>query len=145
MTNYDWGGWIILGNGTDTYKIICQEQPEYGFEDPSAVHYDYPGDGHGGFTLDTRKRVVVIKSIIFITTARLNQFMAFLEAAQAIGLTLKIQITTAGAFWDFDGTAGNDVMPVMWDKPRGIKKLFGGNTTIWEIAQITFRQKGALS
>ena len=145
MTDYDWDGWIILGNGTDTYKVICQEQPDFSFEDPSAIHYDYPGDGHGGFTLDTRKRNVAIKKLLFLTTAQFNQFIAFLEAAQSVGLTLKIQISTTPTYWDFNGTAGKDVIPVFWSKPRGIKKLFNGDNGIWEIGQIVFRQKGAIT
>jgi len=144
MTDYDWGGWIILSNGTDTYSVICQEQPEYGFEDPSAVHYDYPGDNHDGYTLITRKRTVTIKKLLFLTTVHFNQFIAFLEAGQATGLTLKIKITSS-TYQDYDGTAGHDVMPVFWNKPRGIKKLFNGANGIWEIGQIVFRQKGALS
>lgn len=144
MTDYDWGGWIILANATDTYKLKCQENPKLSLIDPSAIFYEYPS-GFGGFSLDTRKRLLTIKNLWFITTARFNQFMAFLEAGQSAGLTLKIQISTTPTYWDFNGTAGKDVMPVMWEKPRGIGKMFKGNTTIWEIQQITFRQMGVLT
>lgn len=144
MTVYDYSGWIILSDGTDTYKIRCGKQPGLGLADPSAVHIDYPSDGHTGWTLDTRKREVKMMGIWFTTTARYDAFMAFLEAGQNTGLTLQIQISTTPTYQDWDGS-NHTTMPVMWNKPRGIKKLFGGNTEIWEIGQIVFRQKGALT
>lgn len=143
MTTYDWDGWIILTDGTDIYKVLCESQPNLSTDDPSAVWLDYPG-GNTGWTLDTRKREVTIKKIWFKTTAHYEAFLAFLEAGQDAGLSLKIQISTTPTYQDWDGSNHYN-MPVMWKKSRGIKKLYGGNTTIWEIGQIVFRQKGALS
>ena len=143
MATYDYGGWVILSDGTDTYKIRCSSQPDYGFEDPSAQHIDYPSFGHTGWTLDTRIRKVIIKNIWFSTTARYNAFKDFLEDGQNTGLTLQIQISTTPSYHDWKD--GNTTMPVMWKKPRGIKKVYGGDTEIWEIGQIVFRQYGALT
>lgn len=143
MATYDWGGWIILNDGTDTYKVLCESQPSLSTDDPSAVWLDYPG-GNTGWTLDTRKREVTIKKLWFTSTANYEAFIAFLEAGQNTGLTLQIQISSTPAYQDWDG-GNHTTMPVMWKKPRGIKKLFKGDTGIWEIGQIVFRQKGALT
>lgn len=143
MANYDWGGWIILTDGTDTYKVKCEDQPELAVEDPSAFVMDYADDGHTGWTLDTRKRVVTIKNIWFTTTARYEQFIAFLEAGQNTGLKLQVQISTTPTYWDWNG-GNKTTMPVLWEKPRGVKKKFGGDTGIWNIGQIVFKQSAAL-
>ena len=145
MTTYDYGGWIhLIKTGGDTFKVLCAAQPEFGFEDPSVAHLDYASDGHTAWSLGTRIRTIVCKKIWFESTANYEAFIAFLDDAQGGVLTLKIQITVAGAFWDWNG-ADDYNMPVKWSKPRGIKKKFGGDTEIWEIGQITFRQSGALS
>ena len=145
MTVYDYNGWIEItdNSGTpDTYKVLCENQPSLSMEDPSAAFMDYADDGHSGWTLDTRRRIVSFKNIWFETEANKDAFIAFLDGHQDDSFDLKIKTTVAGAYWKWDGT--NTIMPVMWEKPRGIKKKFGGDTTIWVIGQITFRQCAAL-
>ena len=85
-----------------------------------------------------------MSKIWFSTTARYEAFIAFLEAGQSTGLTLRIQISTGPTYQDWDGN-DHTTMPVMWNKPRGITKLYGGNTEIWEIGQIVFRQYDTLT
>lgn len=143
-TAFDWGGWIYLRDNSGTpqeFYIKCESQPELDLDDPSTGFLDYPSDGHTGWTLDTRKRVVKVKGIWFTTTARFEQFVAFLEDHQNDTFDLRVMIDGTN-FWKWDGT--NTVMPVMWDKTRGVRKVFGGSTTIWRIDQITFRQCAAL-
>ena len=144
MVVYDYGGWVEFTKvGGDTYKVLCEMQPELGKEDPSATWLEYPG-GVTGWSLGTRKNEFFIKKIWFESTANKAAFIAFLEDAQDGVLQLRIQISSTPTYWDWDN-AGNYIMPVMWSKMRGIKKKFGGNTEIWVIGQISFRQSGAVS
>lgn len=162
----DWGGWIVFigtydGN-TKVYKIRCESQPELDLDDPSAFFMDNPSDSHFAWSLGSRKRIIKIKDIWFTTTARFEEFMAFLEAAQDAGtLEIRIQIKSGaltqtatttqagnttiitGYYHDWDG--GNHyTMPVLWEKPRGIKKVYNGSAEIWKISQLTLRQSDDL-
>jgi len=143
VSTIDYGGWIeITEVGGDTYKVLCESQPDEGMEDPSATWLEYPG-GATGWSLGTRKRVVKLKNLWFETTAHKDAFIGFLDGGQTAGFTLRIKISSGGAYWLWDGT--NDIMPCMWDKTRGIKKLYGGDSTIWVIGELNLRANGALS
>ena len=153
-TTLNYGGWVWISNstGTTTFKILCEEQPELGLDDLSLGTVDYAGDGHYGWSFQQRKREVTIKSIFFISQANYEAFIDFIEDNQNTGFLLMVQTKTgadasgttyySGYFWDWDGQ-NHCVLPCRWTKPKGLRKLYGGDTGVWEIGQITFRQTGA--
>ncbi len=144
MATYDYGGWIeFIKVGGDTYKVLCEAQPEQGKEDPSATWLEYPS-GVAAWSIGTRKNDIIIKKIWFESTANKEAFIAFLEDAQDGVLHLKIKINSDNSYLDWDNDS-NHIMPVMWSKIRGIRKKYKGNTEIWVIDQLMLRQSGALS
>lgn len=144
MTEYDWGGWLIFTNGTDTYKIKTEDQPIPDDVDKSAFFIHYPSDGHYAFTLDTHERSIKLKKLWFISKVRVDQFIAFIESAQSNeNLTLRIQDNSSPTYLKWDGT--NTTMPILYKNKKGPKKLFGGDSDIWEITIIHFEIRDSLS
>ncbi len=94
MVVVDYGGWIeITEVGGNTYKVLCESQPEEDIDDPSATWLEYPG-GATGWTLGTRKREIKIKNLWFATTANKDAFIGFLDGGQTAGFTLRIKINS---------------------------------------------------
>lgn len=147
MTNYgDTNDWILLYDGTDNVYLKTEKQPSIDNIDDGVIEVNYPARGHYGDTLVTEKVSVKISNVYATTEATFKEIIKGLRAIQDRGDTiyLKIKITSSGDFFEFDGN-GNTLMPVIIRSIKGIKKLYGGDSTIFEIGMIQLFQSGALT
>lgn len=151
--NYgDTSAWVLLYStyGGNTYNVYLksEEIPVIGFTDPSAIFLDYPDRGHFGFTLNSEKITVKISKIYAVTKAKWDELKAGLLMLRASteDILLRIQ-TTATLYESFDGqgTTKGNLMPVLITGVKGQKKKYRGNTTVYEIAQISLQQSGDLT
>lgn len=126
----------------DALYITC-EDCTYDIDDTSAKVLDYPSRGHFGWTLQTEKNIAKIKNARTDTEADWNTLKAELQNAKdSTVCNLKKQISSTPTYEKWDGT--NTILPVLVKSQKGHKKIYGGDTTIYQIAQIILLQSGAI-
>lgn len=156
MANIDYGdtsAWILLysNDGSNVHYVYLktEEIPVVDDIDPSAILIDYPNRGHFGFTLNTEKITVKISKVYAVTKAKWDELKKGLLALKAStnDVILRIQTTSAPLYESFNGvgTTKGNLMPVVIIGIKGKKKKYKGDTTIYEIGQITLQQSGDLA
>ena len=150
MANYgDVSAWIRLDDGTTYVYLKTEKQPSVDEADEGVINIGYPGRGHYGFTLVTEKVIVKILNSYSITKAKYDEVKAGLRILQDDGgeIILRIQVTSGGLFESFSGAGGTtgNLMPVVIKSIKGKKKLYGGNSTIYEIGMVQLEQSGDLA
>jgi hypothetical protein len=147
MTDYgDTSAWITLSNGSHTLYLKTAKQPTTDENDPSMIGIDYSNRGHWGMTLNSEEVIVKIPKIFATTKAEWDSLKEGIRVMQesSTEVRLRIQINTTPEYEAFDGTTGI-YMPVHIKNIRGKGKVYNGNATIYEIAQIELKQTGALA
>ena len=152
MANYgDTTAWILLYDSTDNVNVYLKtdKQPTVDETDDGVININYPARGHYGFTTVTEKIVVKILNSYSVTKVKFDEVKAGLRLLQDGGneIKLRIQVTYGGLYESFSGAGGTtgNLMPVVIKTIRGEKKLYGGNSTIYEIGLIQLEQSGALT
>ena len=105
---------------------------------------DYPAEGHMGLSFRRLKVTIIAEGIFFDSTADHDLFRINIKALQTAGVfNIKVKRNSDNTYRKWDGT--NTVMPVLYSNIKGDEKPYGGDSEVWVIKQITFRQAGALS
>lgn len=140
-------GWIRLYYDGDTLDLHC-ESWDYNEDDPDAFIIDYADRGHVGFTMNSEKVTVKLKNVYVTTEANWiilkRELVRAQEADISTPLKMRIQVNSSPTYELFDGTTGNDIMPVLLTAKKGFTKKFRGNTTFYLIKSLVFRQSGDL-
>ena len=147
MTAYlDGEGWIrIYWNSNGNYIDLHCEEWSYSKSDPSAFVIDTPNRGHFGFSLNSEKVSIKLKNVWVDTEAKWNILKLRLEEAEDTGdAKVRIQISSTPTYELFNGATGKDVMPILIKNKKGMKKVYGGDTTFYIIGGITLIQMGVL-
>lgn len=144
MVVWDDGGWLHLGYADATNGVIVKcAKVDFNEKDISATWIDYPADGHTAWTLRTVKRIIKIEGIFFDSNADYDIFKAKLTALQTAGVfDVRVQRNSDNSFRTWNGT--NITMPVLYEGIRGEDKVYGGDSEVWVIKQLSLRQGGAL-
>jgi hypothetical protein len=143
MTALDDGGWLYLTNASGIYNIKCRCKKVTPDESDKIISIDYPADGHLGLSFLIIKRQIKVEGIFFDSTTDYDLFKTNLIALQTAGVfDLKVQRNSDGSFRTWNGV--NITMPVLYKSIRGDDKVYGGDSEIWVIKQLTFIQSGIL-
>lgn len=144
MAVWDDGGWLHLGYGDATNGVIIKCKKVSFDESDKSIFIDYPSDGHTGVNFRTMKRTIKVEGIFFDSNTDYDTFKEKLTALQTAGVfNIRVERDTTPTYRTWNGT--NITMPVLYESIKGEDKPYGGNSEVWLIKQITFRQAGALA
>jgi len=129
----------------DALYLKTDKQPVVDSVDEGIIDIKYPGRGKYGFQLVTEGVNVKILNSYCITKNIHENTIEALRILQdgATQASLRIQDSSAPTYMNFGGTGGN-IMPVIIKSFKGRKKMYGGNSTIWEIGIIQLIQVNTL-
>ena len=156
MATYNYGdttAWILLTTtyvDTNVHNVYLKtdKQPVVDNTEEGVISTKYPGRGHTGFDMVIEGTMIKILNSYSITKAKKDEVIKGLRALQDTDtvIYLRIQITTAPLYDSFNGvgTTKGDLMPVAIKAVKGKKKLYGGDSTIYEIGMIQLEQIGDL-
>jgi len=163
MATYNHGdttAWILLtttysaehltkANDVHNVYLKTDKQPVVDNMDIGTINVNSPFRGHTGFTLITEDVKVKILNSYSITKAKADEVIKGIRALQETDTVvyLRIQVTSGGLYKSFNGvgTTKGNLMPVLIKSFKGEKKLYGGNSTIYEIGMIQLEQVGILA
>ena len=146
MTDYgDTSVWILITDGTDNLYLKTDVPPKKSGGDPSAVVIDYPTRGHFGFTLHSETVKIKINKVYAVTEAEWKSLIQGIIAMQDTDSTIyyRLQISSTPSYMAWDGNT-KIYMPVLIKDVRDEGKLYGGDSTVFEIAQILLLQSGPI-
>lgn len=135
-------GWLVLTDGTDTFKVFFQQALVFVIFEPTIEHN--PG-GHYGFNL-VEYLVIKVKNLWFNTTAKYENFMSYMRAWEGFTpFTLSIYKDTSDNKLKLDGDNTDFLVLIPSSGIQGGQKVSGGDDTVYRIDGITFEQAGASS
>ena len=137
----DWEvtGWGYLTDGTDVMWFAFENWT--GSIGASPEGDDLPGDGHYGYDLGARKRVVKFTNVVFGARADCEEMVKELDEWNNAGtFTLKVKVKSDGTFFKLDGSS--TTLAVLFEDIRGLTKLSAGDQQKYGFQQLVFRQYG---
>ena len=132
-------GWVyIYGKGTQSgtnMQLACRDPWRIRtVEDPYSE--PLPGDTRISYNLQVISRKLILKNIVFKTTADAELCVANLKAMNgASAFSLKLKIISAGTFLKYDGT--NTEMTVYY-KDFDLEKLARYDGSVYVMSKMTF-------
>ena len=155
MAIYNYGdvtAWILLTStyGGNTYNVYLKTEvpPDIGDVDKGAIGIDFPNRGHFGFTLNTEDITIKISKVYAVTKAKWDELKTGIinlqDTTTEIRLRIQVGDDPSDIYEAFDGSTGI-YMPVIIKHVKGKKKIYRGNTTLYQIGQIGLKQIGVLA
>lgn len=142
MTTYDLGGWAYITNGTDiiwfgaeNWKKDCK---------PESIEGEHlPGDGHYGYDLGARKRLIKFYNVLFSSKADKERLEYDLQSWNTSGtFTLKIKVDSTPAYEKLKASGTTTELDVLYVDMKGVEKIGRGDIHFYKIATVIFEQFG---
>ena len=135
-------GWLVLTDGTDTFKVFFQQALVMILFDPTIEHN--PGS-HYGFNL-VEYIIIKVSGILFNSTTKYENFMLYMRNWQGTNpFTLSIYKDTSSNKLKLDGENTDFSVLIPSSGIQGGSKIAPEDGEVYRIETITFEQAGASS